>query len=52
MEVRQVAEMFSSAINVDNIMLPEQFIFAMIDNRRRGNIIQITDYPDFLYSLK
>lgn len=47
MEVRQVAEMFSSAINVDNIMLPEQFIFAMIDNRRRGNVIQFTDYPNF-----
>jgi len=51
MEVRQVAEMFSYAIWLDNILLPKDFIHALIQNRKENRVIQFTNYPSY-YSLR
>ena len=51
MEVRQVAEMFSYAIWFDNILLPKDFIHALIQNRKENRVIQFTNYPNY-YSLR
>lgn len=46
MNVRCVSEMFSSAINVENIFLPSLFIETLMDNRKKRRIIEYTDYPN------
>ena len=51
MDVRQVAEMFSYAIRFDNILLPRDFIRALIQNRKENRVIQFTNYPNY-YSLR
>lgn len=51
MEVRQVAEMFSYAINFENIWLSKDFIHALIQNRKENRVIQFTNYPNY-YSLR
>jgi hypothetical protein len=51
MEARFVAEMFSYAINFENIWLPKDFIHALIQNRKENRVIQFTNYPNY-YSLR
>ena len=51
MEVRVVAEMFSYAIHFTNILLPRDFIRALIQNRKENRVIQFTNYPNY-YSLR
>lgn len=46
MNVKCVSEMFSSAIDVENIFLPSLFIKTLIDNRKKRKIIEYTDYPN------
>lgn len=45
-DVRVVAEMFSKAMDFDNILLPRQFISSMINNRKTNSSIQYTNYPN------
>ncbi len=51
MDINCVAEMFSSAINVDNIFLPSQFVATLMEHRKRNRIIEYTNYPD-IYELR
>lgn len=51
MDINCVAEMFSSAINVDNIFLPLQFVTTLIEHRKEKRIIEYTDYPN-IYVLR
>lgn len=45
-DIRVVAEMFSKAMDFDNILLPRQFICSMINNRKTNTSIQYTNYPN------
>lgn len=44
-DVRVVSEMFSIAMDFDNIFLPRQFISSLISNRKTNSSIQYTNYP-------
>ena len=50
MDVRVVSEMFSKAMDYDNIYLPRPFINSLISNRKTNKSIQYTDYPN-IYEL-
>lgn len=50
-DIRIVSEMFSKAMDYDNIYLPRPFIDSLISNRKTNSSIQYTNYPD-LYELK
>lgn len=45
-DIRIVSEMFSKAMDFDNIFLPKQFIITLINNRRTNSSIQYTNYPN------
>ena len=44
-DVRVVSEMFSKAMDYDNIYLPRQFVNSLISNRKTNSSIQYTNYP-------
>ena len=50
MDIRAVSEMFSKAMDYDNVYLPRQFINSLISNRKTNKSIQYTDYPN-IYEL-
>ena len=49
-DVRVVSEMFSKAMDYDNIYLPRPFINSLISNRKANRSIHYTDYPN-MYEL-
>ena len=44
-DIRVVSEMFSKAMDYDNIYLPRQFVISLISNRKTNKSIQYTNYP-------
>ena len=44
-DIRVVSEMFSKAMDYDNIYLPRQFVISLISNRKTNSSIQYTNYP-------
>lgn len=44
-DIRVVSEMFSKAMDYDNIYLPRQFVNSLISNRKTNSSIQYTNYP-------
>lgn len=48
--IRVVSEMFSKAMDYDNIYLPRPFINSLISNRKNSRSIQYTNYPN-IYEL-
>lgn len=44
-DIRVVSEMFSKAMDYDNIYLPRPFINSLISNRKTNSSIQYTNYP-------
>lgn len=49
-DIRVVSEMFSKAMDYDNIYLPRPFINSLICNRKTNKSIQYTNYPN-IYEL-
>lgn len=45
-DVRVVSEMFSKAMDFDNVFLPRQFISSLKSNRKTNCSIQYTNYPN------